>query len=138
MPKLLRAVQLDNEQYSRFVGVLEADNPKSIALVLKNLAQQLAIDKDKAWTEMERLASVDRENEFIELSHVAKQILVWERVNNVSKENNCEKTLMNSDEINKIINVIVQVSDELGGENNRLGALLIEASRKLCDTIRAD
>ncbi len=81
MAELLRSVQLDDEQYSRFVGTLEADNPRSIALVLKHLMQQLAKDKARAWTEMERLASVDREKEVTELAHVSKQILVFERTN---------------------------------------------------------
>jgi hypothetical protein len=79
MKKLLRTVQLDDEQYSQIVGVLEADNPRSIATVLKHLMQQLAKDKARTWSEMGRLAGANMEKEIIELSHLTKQIVVYER-----------------------------------------------------------
>ena len=79
MGKLVKTVELDDEQYSRFLGVLEADSPRQIAMVMKHLMQQLSKDKVRAWEEMYRLSGVERDKHILELSHATKELLVYER-----------------------------------------------------------
>jgi hypothetical protein len=74
-----KRISLTDDQYSRALGILEADSPLAIAMVVKHLMQQLAKDKVRMWEEFYRLAGVDRETALLELSHTTKELLVHDR-----------------------------------------------------------
>lgn len=74
-----KRISLTDDQYSRALGILEADSPLAIAMVVKHLMQQLAKDKVRMWEEFYRLAGVDREKALLELSHTTKELLVYDR-----------------------------------------------------------
>lgn len=76
MSEVLRTLKLDDDQYSRINAILSSEEPENIGRVLAAMLRSLALEREKAWDEVYRIASVDRDTERVQISHVTKEIIV--------------------------------------------------------------
>lgn len=85
MRTTLRTFKLDDEQYARLKSSLDAtQDMKPISKLLEELLNNLALQKQKTWDEIDRIADVDPvKGERALLSHITKEIVVYTENNNV-------------------------------------------------------
>ncbi len=76
MSDVLRTVKLTDEQMDRIYSVLESDNAQFLARLMQEFLQRQALEKAKAWSEVVRIANVDRDTEDVRVSYVTNEIIV--------------------------------------------------------------
>ena len=76
MSDILRTVKLTDEQADRIYGVLECADAKFLARLMQEFMARNALEKSRAWSEIARIAQVDRDTEECVVSYATNEIIV--------------------------------------------------------------
>jgi hypothetical protein len=79
MSEILRTVKMSDEQADRIYAALESDDSAFLARIIQDFLERHALQRAKAWSEICRIAGVDREKEGVKVSHLTKEILVYKK-----------------------------------------------------------
>jgi hypothetical protein len=86
MSEILRTVKLSDEQADRIYAAVESDDSAFLARIIQDFLERHALQRAKAWSEIYRIAAVDREREDVKVSHLTKEILVFKKADDKEGE----------------------------------------------------
>ena len=76
MSDIVRTVKLTDEQADRIFAVLECGEAKFLARLVQEFLVRNALEKKRAWSEVARIAQVDRDTEECVVSYATNEIIV--------------------------------------------------------------